>query len=100
MDELKSVHDSEDGDQKGGGEIEAPDNEYGVITKYDADAQSAVTFLTEATSALVACNPSSLGTIASSKLELQLNFLAKELEIEKKRREDLQSQVDIMHEAL
>ena len=45
-------------------------------------------------------NPSSINTIASSKLELQLNFLAKQLEMERQRRERLQSDVQIMAKKL
>ena len=60
-----------------------------VITKFDADNASAITFLTDATSGLASQNPSSIAYTQSSKLALQLNFLAKELEVEKKRREDL-----------
>lgn len=97
IEELKSAHDSDQEDEKGGGNVEFDDKDYGVITKYDADAASAVSFLTEATSALINQNPSSF-TLASSKLELQLNYLAKELELEKKRRETLQSQVNQMHD--
>ena len=58
-----------------------------VITKFDADSGSCVTFITDTSSMLH--NPSSLNTYASSKMELQLNFLAKQLELEKIRREKL-----------
>ena len=62
----------------------------GVITKFDVDDESAVTFLTDATSALTS-HPLSISNAltSSSKLELQLMFLAKELETEKHRREQL-----------
>ena len=46
-----------------------------TITKYDADSGSCVTFITDTSSLLH--NPSSLNTYASSKMEMQLNFLAK-----------------------
>ena len=59
--------------------------------KFDADSESAVTFMTDATSFLR--NPSTINTVASSKLEMQLNFLAKKLELERQRREKLQGEV-------
>ena len=61
-----------------------------------------MTYVTEATSALTH-HPLSVSTAAltsSSKLELQLVYLAKELEREKNRRERLQKQVDEMHDAI
>ena len=45
-------------------------------------------------------NPSTVVTVASSKLELQLNFLAKQLEMERQRRERLQNEVGTMAEKL
>jgi long-subunit acyl-CoA synthetase (AMP-forming) len=45
-------------------------------------------------------NPSSLAGVSSSKLEIQLNYLAKELELERLRREKLQKQVEEMQENL
>ena len=45
-------------------------------------------------------NPSSLNTYVSSMMELQLNFLAKQLELEKMRREKLQMQVEEMQATL
>ena len=59
--------------------------------KYDADSGSCITYNTDTSSLLH--NPSSLNTYASSKMEMQLNFLAKQLELEKQRREKLQAQV-------
>ena len=59
--------------------------------KYDADSGSCITYNTDTSSLLH--NPSSLNTFASSKMEMQLNFLAKQLELEKQRREKLQAQV-------
>jgi len=41
-------------------------------------------------------NPSSLAGVSSYKLEIQLNYLAKELELERLRREKLQKQVEEM----
>ena len=58
-----------------------------VLTKFDAESGSCVTFNTDTSSMLH--NPSSLNTYASSKMEMQLNFLAKQLELEKLRREKL-----------
>jgi len=56
------------------------------------DDQSAVTYITEASSC--ARNPVSVQlSQATSKLELQLDFLARELELEKSRRQNLQEQV-------
>ena len=45
------------------------------VVKFDVDSASAITYITETSSLLR--NPSTINTIASSKLELQLNFLAK-----------------------
>lgn len=45
-------------------------------------------------------NPSSLSGLASSKLEIQLQFLAKELELERIRREKLQKQVEDMQQQI
>ena len=64
------------------------------MVKFDADSASAVTWITD-TSSFVN-NPSTINTIASSKLELQLNFLAKQLELERQRRERLQTEVQEM----
>ena len=58
------------------------------IMKFDAESGSCVTFNTDTSSMFH--NPSSLNTYASSKMEMQLNFLAKQLELEKQRREKLQ----------
>ena len=51
------------------------------VVKFDADSASAVTYITDTSSFIR--NPSTINTIASSKLELQLNFLAKQLELER-----------------
>ena len=61
-----------------------------MITKFNADGESAMTFQTDATSALTS-HPLSISNAltTSSKLELQLMFLAKELETEKHKREQL-----------
>ena len=64
------------------------------LVKYDADSGSCITFITDTSS--LGHNPSSLNTYASSKMEMQLNFLAKQLELEKLRREKLQAQVEEM----
>ena len=58
---MKSAHDS-DNEEKGGGEVDekAYDDYQAVITKFDADNASSITFLTEATSALANQNPSSI----------------------------------------
>ena len=45
-------------------------------------------------------NPSSLAGVSSAQLEIQLNYLAKELELERLRREKLQKQVEEMQENL
>jgi len=45
-------------------------------------------------------NPSSLAGVSSAQLEIQLNYLAKELELERLRREKLQKQVEKMQENL
>ena len=83
-DEVKSQKDSDEGKE------EDPDAKayQAVITKYDAE--SAITFNTDATSALTS-HPLSISNAltSSSKLELQLMYLAKELETEKTRREQL-----------
>ena len=57
--------------------------------------------MTDVSSALTS-HPLSISNAltSSSKLELQLMFLAKQLETEKTRREQLQKQVDVMQEAL
>jgi len=55
--------------------------------KFDFDSESAITFNTDTSSFMR--NPSTINTVASSKLELQLNFLAKQLELERQRREKL-----------
>ena len=53
IEDLKSAHDSNvDGD------VEFDDKDYPIVTKYDADNSSSVTWLTEATSALMDQNPS------------------------------------------
>lgn len=58
------------------------------VVKFDVDSASAVSYITDATTFNM--NPSTIDTVASSKLELQLNFLAKQLELERMRREKLQ----------
>lgn len=68
------------------------------LVKFDADVASAVTFQTDTSSMFRA--PSTVNTVASSKLELQLNFLAKQLELEKQRREKLQDEVVTMQRKL
>ena len=82
-DEVISQKDSDEGKQD-------PDAKayQAVVTKYDVD--SAITFNTDATSALTS-HPLSISNAltSSSKLELQLMYLAKELETEKTRREQL-----------
>ena len=45
-------------------------------------------------------NPSSLAGVSSAQLEIQLNYLAKELELERLRREKLQKQVEEMQDNL
>lgn len=45
------------------------------MVKFDIDSASQISFNTDTSSFMR--NPSSINTIASSKLELQLNFLAK-----------------------
>lgn len=45
-------------------------------------------------------NPSSLAGVTSSKIEIQLQYLAKELELERIRREKLQKQVEDMQEMM
>jgi len=69
------------------GTIDAPK----ATTLFDADSQNAVSWITDTSSQFK--NPSSIGGITSSKLELQLTYLAKELEVERMRRENLQKQV-------
>lgn len=64
------------------------------VVKYDADSTSAVTYITDMESLCI--QPSTINTTASSKLEMQLNFLAKQLELERQRREKLQSEVEEM----
>ena len=60
--------------EKGEGEVKLEDEgDYfpsNVVTKYDADSQSAVTYLTDATSVLLEQNPSSATYASSSKLEI------------------------------
>ena len=68
------------------------------MVKFDADSESAVTFITDTSSLMH--KPSTINTVASSKLELQLNYLAKQLEVERQRREKLQSEVENMAEKL
>ena len=96
--ELNSVQSSHEEIEK----VEDFEEFQAAIAKFDADNASAVTYVTEATSALTH-HPLSVSTAAltsSSKLELQLVYLAKELEREKNRRERLQKQVDEMHDAI
>jgi hypothetical protein len=72
-----------------------------VTTYLDADATSGseVTWMTDTSSLFK--NPSSLaGITASSKLEIQLQYLAKELELERIRREKLQQQVQEMQDLM
>ena len=73
-------------------------DEDGRLVKFDLDSASAVTYITDCSSLMR--NPSTVNTIASSKLELQLNFLAKQLELERQRREKLQSEVQTMAKKL
>ena len=57
------------------------------FAKPDADSTSAVTYNSDCASSFSYLrNPSVANSVASSKLELQLNFLAKELELERQRR--------------
>lgn len=86
-------------------ESDKPDNvqqpESQVKTYLDADnanSTSDVTWMTDTSS--IFRNPSSLAGVSSSKLEIQLNFLARELELERQRREKLQRQVEEMQENL
>ena len=51
------------------------------LVKFDCDSASEVSFNTNTSSFLK--NPSTINTVASSKLEMQLNFLAKQLELER-----------------
>ena len=51
------------------------------VVKFDYDSESVITFNTDTSSFMR--NPSTINTVASSKLELQLNFLAKQLELER-----------------
>ena len=53
VEELKSANDS-----NADGDVEFDDKDYPIVTKYDADNSSSVTWLTEATSALMDQNPS------------------------------------------
>ena len=62
--------------------------------KFDLASESAVTFNSNTSTFMR--NPSTVNTVASSKLELQLNFLAKQLELERLRREKLQNTVETM----
>ena len=64
------------------------------LVKFDCDSASEVSFNTNTSSFLK--NPSTINTVASSKLEMQLNFLAKQLELERQRRERLQDTVEVM----
>ena len=68
------MNDSDKEFEKGEGDIKLEDEgDYypsNVVTKYDADSASAVTYLTDATSALCAQNPSSATYASSSKLEI------------------------------
>jgi hypothetical protein len=64
----------------------------------DANSGSEVTWMTETSS--IFKNPSSLAGVSSAQLEIQLNYLAKELELERLRREKLQKQVEEMQENL
>ena len=68
------------------------------MVKFDIDSASQISFNTDTSSFMR--NPSSINTVASSKLELQLNFLAKQLEMERQRRERLQSDVEVMAKKL
>ena len=68
------------------------------MVKFDIDSASQISFNTDTSSFMR--NPSSINTVASSKLELQLNFLAKQLEMERQRRERLQSDVQVMAKKL
>lgn len=87
VEELKSNQDQPNGE---------PAQESQVKTYLDVDANSAseVTWMTDTSS--IFKNPSSLAGVSSSKLEIQLNYLAKELELERLRREKLQKQVEEM----
>jgi hypothetical protein len=62
----------------------------------NVDSTSAVTFVTDATSFYR--NPSTVANTseATAKIELQLQFLAKELELERYKREKLQKEVENM----
>lgn len=68
----------------------------GYNDQYDAnDSASAVTWNTDIASTYIQ-NPTTVKSVNSSALELHLNFLAKELELERLRRENLQHEVERM----
>lgn len=78
-------------------DVAPPTMEQQPVVKFDAvsSAPSAVTYVTEVSG--FSKNPTTVGpSVASSKIELQLNFLARELELERQRREKLQEEVDQM----
>jgi hypothetical protein len=76
-DVVNSGENSGEEDQEDGLDYEVADtvDEDKPIVKFDLDSQSAITFNTDTSSYMR--NPSTINTVASSKLELQLNFLAK-----------------------
>ena len=64
------------------------------VVKFDADSASAITYMTENSN--LNYNPSSVNTVNSSQLQHELTFLARQLEMEKQRREKLQTEVESM----
>ena len=78
---------------------EAPEtNTIKPVVKFDADSKSAITYITENSS--LNHNPSTIDTVKSSQLEMQLTFLARQLELERNRREKLQNEVENMADRL
>ena len=71
--------------------VEEVDEVEDLYEKKPEDARSTFTYVTEASTVVNA--PLSQVTTTSSKLELQLDFLAKELELEKQKRVKLAGQV-------
>ena len=71
------IYNKDEEDQEGELDYSVADilDEDKPIVKYDLDSQSAITFMTDTSSCMR--NPSTINSVASSKLELQLNFLAK-----------------------
>ena len=76
------------------------DDELDVIlkpeVKLESDMASAVTWNSDLMSSVSQNAPTSVATLATSHLELQLNFMAKELELERQRREKLEHEIKRM----